>query len=353
VNRWAPLAGITVVDLSQQLPGPFATLLLRTLGARVIKVEPPQGDAAREIDPPMFARVNAGKEILSLNLKSADDQSRLHALVADADVFFEGFRPGVAARLDADWEKLSKLNPRLVYCSLSGFGAEGPMAQRPGHDLNFLALAAGVVEGLSAGEALIRVPWVDLAAGTNAALLIVSALIDRASTGQGRHIEVAMLDAAAVWSAAKLPRPGGEGAYGVFETVDRRRVAVSVLEDAMWRRLCQALGWDDWLADPDMAGHEARRARADEVRQRLSADVAAHEFQDLLTLAVEHDCAISPVNEIDDVARDPQIAARGIFTSGEHWFPLGPAAGSLPIDHQLPLRPPGPAARLDEPSVGV
>ncbi len=342
-----------MVDLSQQLPGPFATLLLRTLGARVIKVEPPQGDAAREIDPPMFARVNGGKEILSLNLKSADDQSRLHALVADADVFFEGFRPSVTARLGADWETLSKLNPRLVYCSLSGFGAGGPMAQRPGHDLNFLALAAGLADGLSTGEALIRVPWVDLAAGTNAALLIVSALIDRASTGRGRHIEIAMLDAAAVWSAAKLPRPGGEGAYGVFETADRRRVAVSVLEEAMWRRLCQALGWDDWLADPDMAEHEARRARADEVRQRLTAAVAAHEFQDLLTLAVEHDCAISPVNEIDEVARDPQIAARGIFTGDEHWFPLGPAAGSLPIDHQLRLRPPGPAARLDEPSVGV
>jgi crotonobetainyl-CoA:carnitine CoA-transferase CaiB-like acyl-CoA transferase len=314
------------------LPGPFATLLLRALGARVIKVEPPSGDPAREIDPPMFARVNAGKEIVCLNLKAAGDRARLHALVAEADVFFEGFRPGVTARLAADWETLSELNPRLVYCSLSGFGAAGPMVELPGHDLNYLALAAGVPDGLSAGDALIRVPWVDLAAGTNAALLIVSALIARASTGRGRHLELAMLDAAAVWSAAKQPREGAEGAYGVFATADDRRVAVSVLEGAMWRRLCRAFEWEDWLMDVEMGDHEARRARADEIRQRLTAAIAGRDYEELLVLAVEHDCAISPVNDIDDVASDPQIAARGVFIGHDHWRPLGLAAGALRID---------------------
>src|SRR6185437_10877292 len=128
-----PLAGRTVVDLSQQLPGPFATLLLRSLGARVIKVEPPAGDPAREIDPPMFARMLADKEVVVIDLKSEAGKAELRRLVTDADVFFEGFRPGVAARLGADWETLSGFNPRLVYCSLSGYGASGPLAGEPGH----------------------------------------------------------------------------------------------------------------------------------------------------------------------------------------------------------------------------
>ena len=127
----------------------------------------------------MFARLVAGKEVVVLDLKSEDDRRRLHDLVATADVFLEGFRPGVVGRLGADWETLSALNSRLVYCSLSGFGSAGPLAERPGHDLNFLALAAGLPAGLTDGEALIRVPWVDLAAGTNAALMIMAALLDR------------------------------------------------------------------------------------------------------------------------------------------------------------------------------
>ena len=153
----------------------------------------------------MFARLSAGKEIVVLDLKRDEDRERLHDLVAGADIFCEGFRPGVVERLGADWETLSAINPRLVYCSLSGFGSAGPLADRPGHDLNFLALAAGLPAGLSDGEALIRVPWVDLAAGTNAALTIVAALLDRSATGAGRRLDVAMLDAAAVWSAVKLP----------------------------------------------------------------------------------------------------------------------------------------------------
>ena len=231
----------------------------------MIKVEPPGGDPAREIDPPMFARMAADKEVRVLDLKSDEGRAELHELAAAADVFFEGFRPGVAERLGAGWDTLSALNPGLVYCSLSGYGSDGPLAATPGHDINFLALAGGLPAPAPPGEALIRVPWVDLAAGTNAALAIVAALLERERSGRGRRLDVAMLDAAAVWSNAKAPRPGGEGAYGVFATADGERVAVAVLEEEMWRRLCAAFGWEEWLADPEFADHEARRASAERV----------------------------------------------------------------------------------------
>ena len=331
MSDWTPLRGTTVVDLSQQLPGPFATLLLRTLGARVIKVEPPAGDPARRIDPPMFARLSAGKEIVVLDLKRDEDRERLHDLVAGADIFCEGFRPGVVERLGADWETLSAINPRLVYCSLSGFGSAGPLADRPGHDLNFLALAAGLPAGLSDGEALIRVPWVDLAAGTNAALTIVAALLDRSATGAGRRLDVAMLDAAAVWSAVKLPREGAEGAYGVFAAADGERVAVSVLEEAMWERLCAAFGWSDWLEDPAMSDHDHRRAHAPQIAARLTQEIAARPAGEIVELATRHDVAISRVNRIEEAVADPQIAARDLFPDAAHWRPLGPTGPATPL----------------------
>lgn len=338
MSDWSPLSGVTVVDLSQQLPGPFATLLLAALGARVIKIEPPQGDASRYIDPPMLARVGAGKEILVVDLKTEAGRGRLHELVADADVFFEGFRPGVVERLGAGWDTLSAINPRLVYCSLSGFGPSGPLASLPAHDLNFLALAAGLPAGLPDSEALIRVPWVDLASGTNAALAIVSALMDRATTGKGRRLEIAMLDAAAVWSAAKLPRDGAEGAYGVFATADGRRVAVAVLEHAMFERMCAAFGWTDWLDEPAMSDHDQRRSRAPEITDRLRGAIASRPAQEIAELATRHDLGITIVNEIAEAFADPQIAARDIFPDAEHWRPFGPVGRALRLDLSSPPR---------------
>jgi crotonobetainyl-CoA:carnitine CoA-transferase CaiB-like acyl-CoA transferase len=326
-----PLAGTTVVDLSQQLPGPFATLLLRTLGAHVVKVEPPGGDVARRIDPEMFRRMAADKELVTLDLKDDADRAKLHELVAGADAFVEGFRPGVAARLAADWDTLRELNPRLVYCSLSGYGADGPLADRPGHDVNYLALAAGLAAGPLDGETLIRVPWVDLAAGTDAALLILAGLMQARETGLGRHLELAMLDAAAIWAGAKPPRPGGEGAYGVFVAADDGRVAVAVLEAEQWVRLCQAFGWEDWLADPAFADHDRRRARHAEVTARLREAIAARPVEALVDLAVEHDVGISAVNDAATAAADPQLAARDLFSDGEAWRPLGPAAPMVPF----------------------
>ena len=332
MSDWRPLDGVKVVDLSQQLPGPFATLLLVTLGAEVVKVEPPAGDAARSIDPPMLARLSAGKEIIVLDLKDPAARERLHELIKQADVFIEGFRPGVAERLGAGWDTLSAINPRLVYCSVSGAGPTGPLARVPGHDLNYLALAAGLPDGLPDGEALIRIPWVDLAAGTNAALTITAALLDRERTGQGKRLGIAMLDAAAIWAATKQPRAGTEGTYGVFATADGERVASACLEDAMWERLCEAFAWEDWAADSGLHDNGRRRLRGREIEARLRQEIEALTAAEVTALAERYDLAITAVIDSSDVLEQPQIVERDLFPDADHWRPLGRLGRSLRID---------------------
>lgn len=336
MSDWQPLRGTKVVDLSQQLPGPFATLLLAALGADVVKVEPPTGDAGRYIDPPMLARVCAGKEVIVLDLKDPAGRQRLHELTRETDVLVEGFRPGVVERLGADWDTLAAINPRLVYCSISGAGPTGPLANVPGHDLNFLALAAGLPRGTPDGEALIRVPWVDLASATNAALTITAALLDRDRTGRGRQIGIAMLDSAAIWAAAKQPRPGMEGTYGVFATADGERVASACLEEPMWVRLCEAFGWEDWAADPGLADHGGRRLRGREIEARLRHDIERLTGAEVTALAERYDLAITAVNDRSGVLEEPQIVERDLFPDADHWRPLGQLGRSLKFNGNDP-----------------
>ncbi|MDX6326236.1 MAG: hypothetical protein QOK15_2590, partial [Nocardioidaceae bacterium] len=140
----APLAAMRVLDLSQQLPGPYCTLLLASLGASVTKVEPMHGEPARHLDPVMFQRVNQGKTSLRLDLKTTEGQEKLRDLARDSDVFVEGFRPGVTARLGCDFARLTRLSPALVYCSISGFGQSGPLGSQPTHDLSLQAMAGAI-----------------------------------------------------------------------------------------------------------------------------------------------------------------------------------------------------------------
>ena len=333
--RELPLAGIRAIELSHMVMGPTCGLVLADLGAEVIKVEPEgRGDPTRRLTSSgagFFAAFGRNKKSVTLDLDSPEGRGAILGLVATADVFLENFRPGALEAKGLGYAALSKVNPRLVYCSLSGYGADGPLADRPGHDVNYLALAAGLAAGPLDGETLIRVPWVDLAAGTNAAFLILAALMQARETGLGRHLEVAMLDAAAIWAGAKPPRPGGEGAYGVFVAADGGRVAVAVLEAEQWVRLCHAFGWEDWLADPAFADHDGRRARHAEVTARLREAIAARTVEALVDLAVEYDVGISAVNDAAAAAADPQLAARDLFGDGEAWRPLGPAAPMVPF----------------------
>jgi CoA:oxalate CoA-transferase len=315
------LSDITVVDLSLQLPGPYATMLLHDMGARVISVEPPGGDVARELDPPMFELLNAGKEAIELDLRSALGADVLARLARIADVFVEGFRPGVAERLGAGYDQLAAIRPDVVYCSISGYGQSGPLRDAPGHDLNYLGVAAGLPHEGAADPtpAQIGMPVVDLAAGTTAALAMVAALRERDRTGEGRYLDMAMLDAAVVWANLKRPPSddsGGEPAYGVFAAADGRTLSVGVLEDKFWRALCDVLGWSQWAADPELADHAGRRHRAPEIAARLAAALAERPRDEWLSALAAADVPAAPVNAPAEVVLDPQVVERSLY-SGE------------------------------------
>jgi crotonobetainyl-CoA:carnitine CoA-transferase CaiB-like acyl-CoA transferase len=300
----APLAGMRVLDLSQQLPGPYATQLLASLGASVIKVEPPTGDAARHLDPEMFARVNAGKSSITLNLKDVDHREILYGLIADCDVFVEGFRPGVTARLGCDYEVVREMRPAIVYCSISGFGQNGPMARRPTHDISLQAVTGALVPGARIDR--IGVPWVDLATGTSAALTITAAY----HAGNGGYIDASMLDAAVAWPGVKPAAVTElEPTYGTLITSDGKTMVIAILEDDMWHRLCVALGWSDWQDDPAFAHYGDRQSNAARIRARLDESFAAMRSDELTELAVTHDLPLDLMGEASPEVKE-QLASR-------------------------------------------
>lgn len=314
----SPLHGMRVLDLSQQLPGPYATFLLAALGAEVTKVEPPAGDAARHLDPEMFARVNAGKTSVTLDLKTAQGRDRLYSMVRAHDVFVEGFRPGVTARLGCGAPALHAIRPQLVYCSISGAGQTGPLAGHPTHDISLQAMA-GALAG--AGDiARIGVPWVDLATGTSAALAITAAW----HAGEGCYLDMSMLDVAVAWARIKPSalEPGPEPTYGTLRTADGGCVVIALLEDAMWARLCTALGWADWAAEPRLARYRDRRVHAAEIRDRLERDIARLTLAEVVTLAGKHDLPLGSADATSDPATLQQIATRFPDGAGRVLLPL-------------------------------
>ena len=261
---FAPLAGVVVLDLSWYLPGPFLTRILVDLGAEVWKVEPPQGDPLRWMQPladaggGAFASLHAGKRSVVLDLKRPEGVAVLRAMAARADVLVESNRPGVLARLGLAPETLWEGNPRLIVASLSGFGQRGPRAAHAGHDLGYQALAGALAEAGPAGDA----PWptsvqvADLAGGAwPAAVGVMGALWERTQTGRGRHLDISLARgafslttlSAALADVGGAPAPG-EGAltgalpcYRCYRTADGRSLSIAALEDPFWARVCEVL----------------------------------------------------------------------------------------------------------------
>ena len=317
------LTGVVVLDFSLQLPGPYATMLLYTFGARVIRVEPPQGDPARLFDPVMVETLEAGKEHITLDLRVEAARQIVYRLAERSDVVVEGFRPGVADRLGIGYDALRARRSDTIYCSISGFGQTGPYRSIPGHDINYL----GVGGGLSAAEHqsldAIGIPVIDLATGTAAAFLIAAALRERELTGRGRYLDVAMLDSAIFWSAIKThhgsagdTRSGDRGeepTYGVFRAQDGKRLTMAVLEDKFWARLCVALEWTDWHRSGELAEYAQRRTRGSEIASRLHRTIASHPRDYWLRRLWEADIPVAPVNSLDEVPTDPQVIERHLF----------------------------------------
>lgn len=254
------LQGVRVLDLSQYIPGPYTSLMMARQGADVIKVEAPGGDPLRQLGTenddisPLYDCLNRGKRIIELNLKTSDGLRTVERLAGSADVLLEGFRPGTLQRLGLDYARLREANPRLVICSISGFGQQGKLAQRAGHDLGYGARAGLYSQAAEQGQPVpVYPPVADHAAALNALALISAALFRRASSGEGCRLDVSIHGAVADWSyaltdsglAAQLS--GDLACYRVYQTRDRCYVTLAALELKFWQAFCTAVERPDWL----------------------------------------------------------------------------------------------------------
>ena len=341
-----PLAGVCVLDFSTLLPGPLATLLLAEAGAEVIKIERPgAGDEMRSYQPRFgpssvnFALLNRGKRSVAIDLKAADAHVRLRPLIERADVVVEQFRPGVMDRLGLGYEALAAINPRIVYCAITGYGQTGPKAQVAAHDLNYVA-EAGLL-GLAAGAH--RAPIVppaliaDIAGGAYPAMInILLALRERDASGRGRKLDVAMADnlfTFMYWAmgnglaAGAWPAPGGElvtggsPRYQIYRTQDGRFLAAAPLEQKFWENFCAAIGleaqWRNDARDP--------RGTRDAIAQCIAARSAAAWREAL----AGKDVCCAVVASVEEALADAHFRARGLFA--QQLAADGNAITALPV----------------------
>ncbi len=362
-----PLDGITVIDLSQIYNGPYATFLLATAGASVIKIEPPGGESLRRRGVVggaalPFAMLNGCKDSLMLNLKAEAGKQVLRDLVLTADVLVENFAPGVMARLGLGADALQALNPRLIYAQSSGFGSSGPYRDYPAMDLTVQAMA-GVMSitgfpdrpPVKAGPALC-----DFFAGTHLYGAITTALYEREKTGVGRQVEVAMLDAVYPSLSSSLglhfgsggdvpPRTGNrhggmaEAPYNVYPANDGY-IAIICVGDVHWRSLLAAMDRDDLSADPRFASLKDRVANIEVVDAIVGAWTATRSKEALFKHLTSHRVPCAPVRDLAEVVNDPHLHQRGFLQQQDH-----PELGSITVQHS-PLRFAGSELRPLEPS---
>lgn len=350
---------IRVLDLSWLLPGPYATMLLADLGADVVKIERPGGgDYARRMMPDVFNAVNRNKRSVTLNLKTEQGRHILHRLVRDADVLFEGFRPGVTRRLDADYETLRAINPGLIYCSISGYGQDSPYQDLPGHDVTYMGVAGGISTPSDLKYPPVRgsLPVADLSSAMFAALSVMAALQERHRTGHGQYLDVSITDCVASWASIRLAEvlwSGQESEHRlsatsrVYDAADGKRLSLSVTEDAFWSNLCRALGRDDWLADERLATLDGRLDNAWELLPQLEAQLAERPRDEWLELFAALDVPAGPVHDPADVLADPHIRARGLV-----WHRSDDAAERRAIGFPVKMSDLTPRWRLMPPAIG-
>lgn len=341
ITEILPLAGIRVLDLTRLLPGPLATLHLRELGAEVVKIEGPseqgQDDGARHMlrtreeikrDEPglMFRQLNAGKQLLRLDLRSIQGRDALLALARDAQVLVEGFRPGVMARLGLGWDALHAVNPKLVVCAITGYGQQGPWADRAGHDINYVAMA-GVLEQIATVDGEIALPNFqigDLLGGAQAGVCgVLAALLAVERGGSGRFLDISMTHEVArhnviagvvLAATGRTSAPGrglltgGAPCYGAYRTADDRHLAVGALEPQFWGRLCDAIGRPEWTGLHHTRGLLPGSEAAMALRTELAALFAGQPLAHWLALLEPADCCVTPVLRLDEAKAHPIFA---------------------------------------------
>jgi CoA:oxalate CoA-transferase len=332
-----PLSGITVLDLTRVLAGPYCTMILADLGARVIKIERPElGDDARHIGPfigkrsAYFASLNRGKQSIALDLRDAGDREIFEALLERADVLVENFRPGAMKRLGYDWPTLHERFPRLIYAAASGFGQSGPYAERPAYDM--------VVQGMGGIMSLTGQPGGDptrvgtsvgdITAGLFTAIGVNTALYHREQTGEALHVDVAMLDCqvailenaiARYQATGEVPGPIGSRHPSItpFESFETREgfIVIAAGNDALFAALCRAIEREDLLERAEFASNELRTRNHDALRGELTETLRARDGADWLERLGGAGVPCGPINDVAQVLADPQVRARNMVVS--------------------------------------
>ena len=361
-----PLAGIKVVELARILAGPWAGQTLADLGADVIKVEAPEGDDTRRWGPPFIDRdgeksaayfhaTNRGKRGITCDFRTPEGQETVRRLVADADVVIENFKVGGLEKYGLDYTSLKGVNPRLVYCSITGFGQTGPYAHRAGYDFIIQGMAGLMsVTGEPEGQPQkVGVAVTDIFTGVYAATAILAALVQRGRTGEGQHIDMALLDVATAIMAnqamnflvsGKVPGMMGNAhpnlaPYAVFDCADGW-IILATGNDAQYQRLCAILGLDDMARAPAFLTNADRIANRAEMTARITEATQRWAKADLLQACEDQGVPAGPINDLAEVFDDPQVQARGmkIAPGGLPGLrsPMTFSAASLSLDRPAP-----------------
>jgi crotonobetainyl-CoA:carnitine CoA-transferase CaiB-like acyl-CoA transferase len=320
------LEGIKIVDLSIQIPGPYCSMILGDLGAEVIKIEQfGIGDFARML-PKLFNGINRNKKSVILELKSPQGKDILYKLVEHADIVLEGFRPGVAERLGVDYAMLKGINPKIIYCSITGYGQDGPYKTISGHDINYQGVSGllSLTEDLKEHADLSGLPLADIAGSMFAAISILTAIINRGKTGKGHYIDVSMAAGVFSWAgtslltalkgltdSASLYIPH----YGIFKTKDDKYITLGIIhEEHFWKNLCAVID----LGEMRNLNLMERIARREEVLSALRSAFMTKTREEWISLLHEADVPCGPVLTVEESFTDPQILHRNMIFMMEH-----------------------------------
>ena len=362
-----PLDGIRILDLSILLAGPFGTMILGDLGAEIIKIErPPKGDSSRHMPPHFiggesadYLSMNRNKKSITLDLKKPDGIEIFRDLVKQADVVWDNFRPGVMERLGIDHARVREINPKIISCSISGFGQSGPYRERPAFDLVVQAMG-GVMSytGEEDGQPVrMGAPLGDLGGGIFGAMGVLAALQERHRTGVGQMVDVAMLDvqislqiyrALYYWLSGEIPTPVGAGHVSavpidLFRTADHG-IVIDANTEEVFARLCKALGRPEWTTDPNFRDRMARWHNKKELLNAIQNILLSKTRAQWLEILIEHEVPCGPVNSVADILNDRHVAERPMMVTTQH-----PTAGPLkllsspmkfPAHGELPIQPP-------------
>jgi crotonobetainyl-CoA:carnitine CoA-transferase CaiB-like acyl-CoA transferase len=344
------LDGVKVLDMSRVVAGPLAAQTLADLGADVIKIERPEGgDDLRTLGPPWiegadgreestyFQTVNRGKRSMTLDFATPQGAEILKRLAAGSDVLIENFRARTLDRYGLGYDELSRINPALIYCSITGFGQDGPYSDRSGYDYLVQAMGGqmavtGLPDGqVGAGPMRVGVPIADISAGNNAAIAILAALIHRGRTGRGQHIDIALYDSQVAlllnslgaWlnTRSPLPKTGNDHPTavpnGVFPVADGY-VLIATFNDREFGRLADVLGRPEWRSDPRYARSRDRLANRKTLMTEMAEALSAHGRQHWMRQLNAAKVSCGPINDMQDIEADPQLAERGMFVTLSH-----------------------------------